>query len=74
MLSSCAAPYMATVLLQVPTFLFYRAGKPSGKHVGSSRADLIGQILQQQNAHGIRPPSTGGQGAQTRRPRMQRRV
>lgn len=59
---------------EVPTFLFYRAGKPTGRHVGSSRADLIGQILQQQNAHGIRPPSSGGQGAQSRRKKIERRV
>lgn len=57
---------------EVPTFLFYRSGKPCGKHVGSSRADLIGQILQQQNSHGVRPPTTGGQGA--RRQPIVRRV
>lgn len=59
--------------LQVPTFLFYRGGKPTGRHVGSSRADLIGQILQQQNAHGVRPPVTG-QGAQSQRRKIERRV
>ncbi|KAL3140197.1 hypothetical protein ABBQ38_004473 [Trebouxia sp. C0009 RCD-2024] len=58
---------------EVPTFLFYRAGKSTGRHVGSSRADLIGQILQQQSAYGIRPPVTG-QGAQTRRRKIERRV
>ena len=42
--------------MQVPTFVFYRAGKVVGRHVGSSRGDLIGQILQQQNALGIAPP------------------
>lgn len=42
--------------LQVPTFIFYRGGKEVGRHVGSSRGDLIGQILQQQNALGIAPP------------------
>ncbi|PSC71573.1 pollen-specific SF21-like [Micractinium conductrix] len=41
---------------QVPTFLFYRSGKAVGRHVGSSRADLIGQILSQQAAAGIKPP------------------
>jgi hypothetical protein len=42
--------------VQVPTFIFYRGGKEVGRHVGGSRADLIGQILQQQNALGIAPP------------------
>ena len=41
---------------QVPTFVFYRAAKEVGRHVGSSRGDLIGKILQQQNALGIAPP------------------
>jgi hypothetical protein len=41
---------------QVPTFVFYRSGKEVGRHVGSSRGDLIGQILMQQNALGIAPP------------------
>ena len=44
------------VKLQVPTFLFFRNGKEAGRHVGSSRGDLIGQILQQQSAFGIPPP------------------
>lgn len=43
-------------MVQVPTMLFYRGGKLVGRHVGSSRGDLMGQILQQQAAHGIRPP------------------
>ena len=47
-------------VLQVPTFLFYRGGKEIGRHVGSSRGDLIGQILAQQNAAGIPPPSVQG--------------
>jgi hypothetical protein len=42
---------------QVPTFLFYRGGQEVGRHVGSDRGDLIGQILQQQNALGIAPPA-----------------
>ncbi|KAI7836427.1 hypothetical protein COHA_009727, partial [Chlorella ohadii] len=33
---------------QVPTFIFYRNGEEVGRHVGSSRGDLIGQILAQQ--------------------------
>lgn len=59
---------------EVPTFLFYRGGKPTGKHVGSSRADLIGQILQQQNAHGVRPPKTGSGQQTPRREVMKRKV
>lgn len=43
-------------ITQVPTFLFYRGGKVIGRHVGSSRGDLIGQILSMQSAAGIPPP------------------
>jgi hypothetical protein len=43
-------------ILEVPTFLFYRNGQPTGRHVGGSRGDLIGKILQQQSAAGIAPP------------------
>ena len=44
-------------IVQVPTFIFYRNGKEVGRHVGSSRGDLIGKILEQQAALGIKPPS-----------------
>ncbi|GAB4820580.1 hypothetical protein N2152v2_007626 [Parachlorella kessleri] len=47
-------------IVQVPTFLFFRNGKETGRHVGSSRGDLIGQILQQQSALGIPPPPPQG--------------
>jgi thiol-disulfide isomerase/thioredoxin len=47
-------------VIQVPTFLFYRGGKFVGRHVGSSRGDLIGQILAQQSAAGIQPPAPQG--------------
>ncbi|KAL6768535.1 hypothetical protein ACKKBF_B11110 [Auxenochlorella protothecoides x Auxenochlorella symbiontica] len=42
----------------VPTFLFYRNGAAVGRHVGGSRADLIGNILQQQvgAGHPLPPP------------------
>lgn len=43
-------------IVQVPTFIFYRAGKEVGRHIGSSKGDLIGQILQQQSSFGISPP------------------
>lgn len=48
------------LVVQVPTFLFYRGGKQTGRHVGSSRGDLMGQILQQQSALGIAPPPPPG--------------
>jgi len=54
-------------VVQVPTFLFYRGGKEVGRHVGSSRGDLIGQILAQQAAAGIQPPPTPGGGTPRRR-------
>jgi hypothetical protein len=47
-------------VMQVPTFLFYRGGELVGRHTGSSRGDLIGQILQQQAAAGIAPPTPAG--------------
>lgn len=43
-------------VLEVPTFVFYRGGKEVKRFSGSSRGDLIGQILQLQNAMGIAPP------------------
>lgn len=33
-------------VLEVPTFLFFKNGKEVTRHVGSSRGDLIGKILQ----------------------------
>jgi hypothetical protein len=47
-------------VVQVPTFIFFRHGKEVGRHVGSTRGDLIGQILQQQNVLGIKPPTMQG--------------
>ena len=49
-------------VLQVPTFIFFRNGKEVGRHVGSTRGDLIGQILQQQKALGLTPPTLQGKG------------
>lgn len=31
-------------IMEVPTFLFYRNGEEVGRHVGSSRGDLIGKV------------------------------
>lgn len=33
-------------VVEVPTFIFLRNGKEVARHVGSSRGDLIGKILQ----------------------------
>lgn len=52
---------------QVPTFLFFRGGELVGRHVGSSRGDLIGQILTMQSAAGIPPPRPAA-GAKKRQP------
>ena len=41
---------------QVPTFIFYRNGKETGRHIGSSKGDLVGQILTQQGALFTLPP------------------
>jgi hypothetical protein len=53
-------------VVQVPTFLFYRGGKEVGRHVGSSRADLIGRILEIQMEQGIAPPPPQKPGARRR--------
>ena len=57
---------------QVPTFIFYRNGEEVGRHVGSSRGDLIGQILAQQARHGIQPPPPPGAAAGAQRRPMRR--
>lgn len=56
----------------MPTFLFYRNGQEVGRHVGSSRGDLIGQILAQQAKLGIQAPPPPGAG-QPREKRPMRR-
>lgn len=33
-------------VVEVPTFIFMRSGREVARHVGSSRGDLIGKILQ----------------------------
>ena len=57
------------MLVQVPTFLFFRNGKEVGRHVGSSRGELIGQILMQQAALGIQPPPPPVKGTRLKQPR-----
>lgn len=54
-------------VLEVPTFLFYRAGQPVGRHVGSSRGDLIGKILEQQAAAGVAAPAPASGGVRRKR-------
>ena len=51
-------------VLEAPTFIFYRDGVEVLRHVGSSRGDLIGKILEVQAAHGVAVP----QPAPRRRP------
>ncbi len=41
---------------QVPTFLFFRGDQEVARHVGASRGDLIGKILEVQAAFGVAPP------------------
>lgn len=43
---------------EVPTFIFFRDGHEVGRHVGSSKGDLIGKILQVQANAGIAAPSS----------------
>lgn len=43
-------------VVEVPTFIFMRNGKEVARHVGSSRGDLIGKILQVQSEYGVAPP------------------
>ncbi|KAK9822253.1 hypothetical protein WJX81_007291 [Elliptochloris bilobata] len=57
-------------VVEVPTFLFYREGRLVGRQVGASRADLIGQILAQQNAAGVAPPPPPKTAARPRRKMM----
>eukprot|EP00882_Tetradesmus_deserticola_P001349 GHRQ01001460.1.p1 GENE.GHRQ01001460.1~~GHRQ01001460.1.p1 ORF type:complete len:332 (+),score=120.08 GHRQ01001460.1:133-1128(+) len=54
--SSTQAVLQAYNILEVPTFLFFKNGKEVGRHVGSSRGDLIGKILQVQSEYGVAPP------------------
>jgi hypothetical protein len=43
-------------VVEVPTFIFYRGGKEVARHVGSSRGDLMGRIMEVQAEAGVRPP------------------
>ncbi len=50
-----AALFREHGVVQVPTFLFFRGGELIGRHVGSSRGDLIGSILAVQGTTGELP-------------------
>jgi thiol-disulfide isomerase/thioredoxin len=39
-------------VMEVPTFLFFKNGREVDRHVGSSRGDLIGKILEVRGARG----------------------
>jgi hypothetical protein len=43
-------------VIDVPTFVFFRGGREVGRHVGSSRGDLMGRIMETQMEAGVRPP------------------
>jgi hypothetical protein len=59
-------------VVEVPTFIFYRAGKEVARHVGSSRGDLMGRIMEVQAEAGVRPPPPPS--AATKRRVPERRV
>lgn len=55
LIDKCPEDEEATVakelnLLEVPTFLFYKGGELQHRFVGSSRGDLLGQVLRQLGA------------------------
>ncbi|KAI8476189.1 MAG: hypothetical protein J3K34DRAFT_382349 [Monoraphidium minutum] len=59
-------------VVEVPTFLFFKNGREVERHVGSSRGDLIGKIMEVQSRFGVAPPPPPP-GAAPRR-QIQRRV
>ena len=56
----------------VPTFLFFKDGKEVGRHVGSSRGDLIARILEEQARHGVLPPPLPAKEVKARRVQTRR--
>ncbi len=68
---TCCFPFLTAPL--PPLRLHHRGGKEVGRHVGSSRADLIGRILQIQQSLGVSPPQRPTTGA-VPRPKIVRRV
>lgn len=53
-------------VVEVPTFLFFKNGREVDRHVGSSRGDLIGKIMEVQSRFGVAPPPPPGGGQQRR--------
>jgi hypothetical protein len=49
-------------VLEAPTFIFYKDGVEVTRHVGSSRGDLMGKILEVQGAFGVPMPEPSGGG------------
>ncbi len=43
-------------VVEVPSFLFFKEGREVDRHVGSSRGDLIGKIMEVQARFGVAPP------------------
>jgi thioredoxin-like negative regulator of GroEL len=60
-------------VLEVPTFLFFKGGKEVARHVGSSRGDLIGRILEVQAQFGVAPPPPPPRAAQPVKKRVIKR-
>lgn len=60
-------------VVEVPTFLFFKGGREVDRHVGGSRGDLIGKIMEVQSRFGVAPPPPPPGAAQQRRV-IQRRV
>ncbi len=55
-------------ILEAPTFIFYKDGAEVTRHVGSSRGDLMGKILEVQGTLGVPLPQPAGGGARKRTP------
>lgn len=60
-------------VVEVPTFIFYKGASEVDRHVGSSRADLIGKIMEVQSRFGVAPPPPPP-GAGMQRRKIERRV
>lgn len=61
-------------VVEVPTFIFFRGGKEVARHVGSSRGDLMGRIMEVQAEAGVRPPPPPSAAAGVKRRVPERRV
>jgi len=61
-------------VVEVPTFIFYRGGEEVARHVGSSRGDLMGRIMEVQAEYGVRPPPPPSAAAGAKRRVPERRA